>query len=140
MIVRPEGCAAIQRDLDRPEEMADRNLMKFRKGKCKVLPLGRNNPRHQYMLGTDWLESSFAEKVLVDNITNTSQQCTFLVKKASGILGCIRKRAANRSRETILPFFYSALGRYIRSAGSSSGLPSTRDTGPCKRLCMDRNI
>lgn len=31
---------------------------------------GRNNPMHQYRLGDDWLESSFAEEnlgVLVDN-------------------------------------------------------------------------
>jgi len=39
----PEGCAAIQQDQDRLE----RNLMKFSKGKCRVLHLGRNNPMTQ---------------------------------------------------------------------------------------------
>jgi len=49
----PDGCAAIQRDLDRLENSAERNLIKFNKEKCKILHLGRNNPRHQHML---WAE------------------------------------------------------------------------------------
>ncbi|KAK4828882.1 hypothetical protein QYF61_001440 [Mycteria americana] len=46
----PEGHTAIQRDLNRLEEWANRNVMQFNK-KSKVLHLGRSNPMHQYMLG-----------------------------------------------------------------------------------------
>jgi len=38
-----EGCADIQRDLDRMESWEQRNLMKFKKGKRRVLNLTRNN-------------------------------------------------------------------------------------------------
>ncbi|GAB0178957.1 mitochondrial enolase superfamily member 1 [Grus japonensis] len=87
--------------------------MKFKKGKCRVLHLGRNNPKHQYRLGVDMQGSSTAEKdlgVLGDNKLSMSQQRALMAKKANGILGCIQKNVASRSREVILPLC-SALAR-----------------------------
>ncbi|GAB0185962.1 mitochondrial enolase superfamily member 1 [Grus japonensis] len=101
----PQSQAAMQRDLNKLEKWADRNLMKFNKGKCKVLHLRRNNPICLYILRATQLGSSLAGKnpgVLVDTRLNMSQQCALAVKKANSILSCIRQNIASKSREVML--------------------------------------
>jgi len=63
---------------------------------------------HQYRLRADLLESCSVERglgVLVDHKLTMSQQRVLVAKKANGILGCIKKSAASRSREVFLPLY-----------------------------------
>ena len=83
--------------------MAPVNLMRFNKGRCKVLHLDRGNPRFS---AEEFTESSPAEndvEVLVDEKLTISQLCALSAQRANTILGCIKRGMANRARDMIVP-------------------------------------
>lgn len=59
---------------------------------------------------------------MVDNELTTRQQCVLVEKKANGILGCMRKSIAKRSRDVIIPLC-SALVDGHADVGSKSTPP-----------------
>ncbi|KAK4830695.1 hypothetical protein QYF61_012864 [Mycteria americana] len=108
-----EGRATLQEDMERLEEWTNKNLMKFKKDKCKVLHLGKHNPGVQHRLGSTGLGSSSVERdlgFLEDKQLNMSEQCAAAAKKANRMLGCINKGITSRDKEVIIPL-HSALVR-----------------------------
>jgi len=86
--------ATLQKDLDRLEEWANKNLMKCNMEKCKVLQLGKHNTGVQDRLGSTWQWSISVERdlgVLVDIKLKRSEQYAAAAKKANRMLGCIKQ-------------------------------------------------
>uniref|UniRef100_A0A8C3F5J5 Reverse transcriptase domain-containing protein n=1 Tax=Chrysemys picta bellii TaxID=8478 RepID=A0A8C3F5J5_CHRPI len=111
-----EGRDRVQSDLNKLEDWAKRNLMRFNKDKCRVLHLGQKNPMHCYRLRTNWLSGGSAEKDLgstVDEKLDMSQQCTLVAKKANDTLVYIRRSIASRSREVITPLYLTLVRPHL---------------------------
>ena len=95
-----EGRDAIQRDLDRLERWACAKLMKFNKAKCKVLHMGRGNPKHDW--ARNGLRAALRRRTwgcwLVTNMSQ--QQCMLAAQKANRVLGCIKRSVTSGSRDS----------------------------------------
>ena len=64
--------------LTRFDRWACANFVKFNKAGCKVLHMGQGNPKHNYRLGREWIESSPEDKdlvLLVDEKLSMTQEC-----------------------------------------------------------------
>ncbi|KAK4823278.1 hypothetical protein QYF61_000373 [Mycteria americana] len=88
VVDRPDACTAIQRDADKMEKWADKNL----------------------------LESSFAKDlgILVDTKLNMSQQRSLVAKAANSLIGCIRKKVAESTVEMHLEHYVLVLGSPVQ--------------------------
>lgn len=70
VVDKPDGSADLSWGITRLDKLTDRNLREFNKENCKVLPLWRNNCRHQHS-PSSWKETT--PEVLVGTKLDISQ-------------------------------------------------------------------
>ena len=81
-------------DFDNLKNCAYMNLMRFNKAKCKILCVGRGNPRYVCKWAEELIESSPEEKdlgVLMDEL-DKNKQCVLAAQKINYILDDINQR------------------------------------------------
>ena len=99
------GCGTIERDVERLEMGAERNVLELKRGKGQVLGLGRNSGGQPDVVGAKRLERSFAEHdfvVLAVQKLTMRQQCSLGSKETKSLQGGIGQRVASRSGEVLL--------------------------------------
>ena len=82
--------------------------MKFNVGKCKVLHLGRRNPRYEYNMGDRTLETATEEKdmgVIIDEKLQFDKHTEVKANKANKVLGLLRRSFETLDKETLVWLF-----------------------------------
>ena len=89
----PQHHIQLQKDLDNLVEWSRKWKFGFNEAKCKVIHLGKSNPRHRYVMNDVTLESTAEEKdlgVVVDEDLKFHLHVSKAVSKASRMLGLVR--------------------------------------------------
>ena len=88
-----DGQSALQRDLTKVQEWAEKWKMEFNVGKCKIMHIGRKNPKSVYSMGGTELETTSAERdlgVTIDDRLDLGNHIRSIVARANRILGLIK--------------------------------------------------
>jgi len=103
----------MQEDLDRLVEWADKWQMQFNVSKCKVMHVGKKNPRRPYYMSSNGLKSVEVEKdlgIMITSDLKCSQQCECAYSKANRVMGMIRRTITYKEPRIMLSL-YKALVR-----------------------------
>ena len=103
----------LQECLDDLVEWAEVWGMKFNVDKCKVMHVGRNNPRAQYTMNNIPLTTTEAERdigVKVQASLRPSKQCTEASNRANAVLGQLSRSFHYRDRRTFVKLYV----QYVR--------------------------
>jgi len=103
-------------DLDGSVEWADKWQMQFNVSKCKVMHVGKKNPRHPYYMSSNGLKSVKVEKnlgIMIISDLKCSQQCEYAYSKANRVMGMIRRTITYKERRIMLSLYKTLVRPYV---------------------------
>ena len=92
---------ALQSSLNALSQWAHDWKMQFNESKCKVLHIGKNNPRYEYRMNGVVLEASNKEKdvgVIIQEDLKPTKQCASAAAKANSILDQMARSFSYRNK------------------------------------------
>ena len=109
MVIRnQEDARRFQEDIDRLVEWAREWAMVFNASKCKVMHLGRNNPKYQYTMNGVEISEAHEEKDLglwTDSSMKPGLQSECAAKNANQTLGLISRSFHYRTKSMLVPLY-----------------------------------
>ena len=93
--------------------------MSFNSAKCKILHIGKNNPRHEYFMKGKKIEEAEEEKdlgVWVNTSMKPSKQCAAAAKAANFALGQMQRAFHYRTKDTLIPIYKSFIRPKLESS------------------------
>uniref|UniRef100_A0A8C5LXA5 Reverse transcriptase domain-containing protein n=1 Tax=Leptobrachium leishanense TaxID=445787 RepID=A0A8C5LXA5_9ANUR len=109
----PGGISQMTNDLGKLKKWSELWQLSFNVDKCKIMHLGRKNPRAEYRIFDTVLTSTSEERdlgVIISEDLRVSSQCNRASGIAGRMLGCVGRGISSRKREVLMPL-YRALVR-----------------------------
>ena len=118
LIVSSKNIAKTQEDLKKLEEWQKKWLLRFNMAdnKCKVLHLGKNNPRSIYSLNSTNLPVVNVEKdlgVYVDNTLKWEENIEKAISKAKKTIGWVTRNVISRDKSVMLNIYKSLIRPHL---------------------------
>ena len=90
--------------------------MQFSVSKCKVMHVGKKNPRHPYYTSSNGLKSVKVEKdlgIMITSDLKCSQQCEYAYSKANRVIGMIRRTITYKEPKIMLNLYKTLVRPHV---------------------------
>ena len=94
--------------IDKLHEWADTWQLRFNIDKCKIIHMGKNNPKFQYIMNNTPIQSVESERdlgVIIDHTAKPSLQCAKAAQKANQVLGQLLRSFQCRQTEVLVQLY-----------------------------------